>query len=41
MLEEIAARNILLTDVEKNNYNKMMRRLKAHEIDGKIFSPNL
>ena len=39
MLEEISARNKVLTDVENNNYPKMMKILKAYEGDDKSFSP--
>ena len=41
MLEEIAARNIVLTDTEKKNYPKIMKILKAHKGDDKSFSPKL
>ena len=41
VLEEIAARNITLTDDEKKNYTKTIKRLKTHEGNNKSFKPVL
>ena len=41
VLEEIAARKITLTDKEKKNYTKTIKRLKTHEGHNESFKPVL